>query len=61
MHINQLQDFLNYQPDFSEQPQHIVDGIIAVAKTYLPAKAVATIQKTYEFAKAAHSDGKRHS
>ncbi|MBP6085689.1 hypothetical protein KA478_00465 [Patescibacteria group bacterium] len=61
MHIRQLQEFFDYKPDFSEDPQHIVDGIIATAKTYLPAADVATIQKTYEFAKAAHETGKRHS
>ena len=61
MHIRQLQEFFDYKPDFSEDPQHIVDGIIATAKTYLPAADVATIQKTYEFAKAAHERGKRHS
>ena len=61
MHVNHLQDFLDYKPVFDDKPQQIVDEIISLAEKYLPKKDIANIQPTYEFAKSAHETWKRHS
>jgi GTP diphosphokinase / guanosine-3',5'-bis(diphosphate) 3'-diphosphatase len=61
MHIQQLQKFLSYTPVFDENPQHLVDEIISETKKYIPDLDKEKIQFAYEFAKAAHSDWKRHS
>ena len=53
MDIKNLDNYLNYHLYLAD-PQELVDGIIARAKTYLPAEQISLIQKTYEYAKAKH-------
>ena len=53
MDIKNLDNYLNYHLYLAD-PQELVDGIIARAKTYLPAEQIPLIQKTYEYAKAKH-------
>lgn len=61
MHLNELQQFFDYQPIFSEDPQFLVDEIINLAVQYLPAESWQDIQRTYEFTKNAHEQTKRLS
>ncbi len=61
MHLKELQHFFDYEPIFSEDPQFLVDEIKELAAQYLPAKHLKEIQRTYEFTKKAHQEGKRLS
>lgn len=61
MHLNELQQFFDYEPIFSEDPQFLVDEIKDLAVQYLPVDQIHIIQKTYEFTKHAHEAGKRLS
>lgn len=48
-----MDEYLDYHVYLGD-PQDLVDGIIAKAKTYLPAEQLPLIQKAYEYAKAKH-------
>lgn len=61
MHLNELQQFFDYEPIFSEDPQFLVDEIKDLAVQYLTVDSLEIIQKTYEFTKKAHSADKRLS
>lgn len=61
MHLNELQQFFDYEPIFSEDPQFLVDEIKDLAVQYLPVENLPLIQKTYEFTKSAHDTTKRLS
>lgn len=61
MHLNELQQFFDYEPIFSEDPQFLVDEIKDLAAQYLPVENLPLIQKTYEFTKSAHDTTKRLS
>ena len=61
MDIITLNKFLNYKPDFSPDPQYLVDEIISKATKYLWDSAWPEIQRAYEYAKKSHWDQKRHS
>lgn len=57
-----LDEFLNYNPVFDENPQWLVDKIKKMAWEYLPKDKLAEIQRAYEFAYAAHKlTAPRHS
>lgn len=62
MNIYQLQQFFQYTVVLDENPQFLVDDIVAHASAYLQGNDyITTIQKTYEFTKAAHADARRLS
>ena len=56
MDIKQIDEFFGYKPFFETNTQVLVDDIIKKASTYLPAEELPLIQKTYEFARNAHTD-----
>ena len=61
MDIIELDKILDYQVNFDENPQNLVDEIISDAQKYLWEDVKYGIQKAYIFAKNAHWDQKRHS
>ena len=60
MDIKNLDEYLDYHVYLGD-PQDLVDGIIAKAKTYLPAEQLPLIQKAYEYAKEKHEGQPRLS
>lgn len=56
MDIKQIDEFFGYKPFFETNTQVLVDDIIKKASKYLPAEELPLIQKTYEFARKAHTD-----
>ena len=61
MHLQELQQFFDYEPIFSEDPQFLVDEIKKIASEYLSPEHMDAIQHTYEFTKNAHEQTKRLS
>ncbi len=56
-----FQDFFDYHPCFSEDPQELLQDILRKAQLYLSPSDLETIRETYEFTKAAHQGVKRQS
>lgn len=61
MDIKELEQFINYQPIYDENPQILVEGIKKHASKYLSDDDLDKIQKAYEFARKAHAWQKRLS
>lgn len=61
MHIKEFKKFLEYTTVFDNDPQHLVDDIVAEAEKYLPHEDIHKIQNAYTFALAAHQKDVRHS
>ncbi len=54
MDINELENFLNYEPVFDTDPVFILDEIKEKASKHLPKAQLKWIDKAYQVAKAAH-------
>jgi len=54
MYLKSIIDYLNYEPNFSEDPQELVDEIKSYASTYISTEHIHHIQDTYEFVRDAH-------
>lgn len=61
MDIERLEEFLNYQPIFEEDPQFLLHQIKKEVSEYMPYEKISKIDHAYEFAKHAHWNQKRLS
>lgn len=61
MDIREIDNFFDYQLTFDEEPTALVEEIITIAKSYLPAEQIEWIYHAYHFTKNAHAGVKRLS